>query len=273
MSDFEGKNVVELSVSVIDSFPDHPYLVTDDADMKSLKKSISERGVINPAIVRQKSDGRYEMISGHRRRYACASIGQKLLPCIVVDVDDDTATLMMVEANYNRSKLLPSEKAKAYSMQYEAMKHQGQSSGVDVGEGLRSDEILARKTGESRSQIQRYLKIVKLIPELIMLVDKGKLALRPAVALSELTYDDQKHILKCYEQYGIVPTETQVCELSSKLFALDYDDVVKVLLKNHNEQSGKIYFDVKDIACFFRKGASKDYMKRSIIELLEANSY
>lgn len=280
MNDFEGKSVIELSASVIDSFPGHPYAVTDDADMEALKKSISERGVINPVIVRKKSDGRYEMISGHRRKYACESLGLGNLPCIVVEVDNDTATLMMVDANKNRSKLRPSEKAKAYDMQYRALKHQGKRLCDDSGDDLRSDEILARMIGGSRSQIHRYRKLLKLIPGILALVDDGVLGIRPAGALSELSEEMQEYVLNCYEQYGVVPTEMQVNEISNlpldswdREDSVSYNDVVDILVNQSVKISGRISFEVKDLLEYFPEAESKEEIKESIMDLLLTEKY
>lgn len=268
MVNIEEKGIVEIRIDGIDPFPGHPYLVVDNHDLSALKKSVSENGIISPVIVRPKMDGRYELISGHRRKRVCELLGWETIPSIVVNIDDDAATIMMVESNRHRKRVLPSEKAKAYSMQYEALKRQRIGSGVTSGNPLRSDEILARKTGESRSQIHRYLKLSKLIPELLSLVDEGKLAIRTAVVLSELSGSDQGLISQCYCLHGAIPTERQADEIVSLYYSLSYDDVEDIIMRGDCEQRGRIVFEIKDIAKYFPGMKSKDEIKEAIMDLL-----
>ena len=175
----------DIPLELIDDFPDHPFKVRDDEDMMQLVESVKERGVITPATVRQKEDGRYELISGHRRKRACELAGFETLRCEVVDLTRDEATILMVESNFQRSQILPSEKAFAYKMRMEAMKRQaGRPSKENVspvGTNLRTDELIAQETGDSRNQIHRYIRLTNLVPELLDLVDEGRMKMRPAV--------------------------------------------------------------------------------------------
>ena len=173
----------DIPLTEIDEFPDHPFKVRDDEDMAQLIESIKERGVITPATVRQKEDGRYELISGHRRKRACELAGFDTLRCEVVDLNRDEATILMVESNYQRSQILPSEKAYAYKMRLEAMKRQGFRSDLTstpVGQKF-SVEQIADKSDDSKTQIQRYIRLTNLVPELLEYVDEGRIKMRPAV--------------------------------------------------------------------------------------------
>ena len=192
----------DIPLELIDDFPDHPFKVRDDEDMMQLVESVKERGVITPATVRQKEDGRYELISGHRRKRACELAGFETLRCEVVDLDRDAATILMVESNYQRSQILPSEKAFAYKMRLDAMKRQGQRTDltsapvVQKFEGKTTREIVAAESGESHEQVRRYIRLTNLVPELLELVDEGKIKMRPAVELSYLNEDSQRDVVE-----------------------------------------------------------------------------
>lgn len=190
----------DIPLELIDDFPDHPFKVRDDEDMMQLVESVKERGVITPATVRQKEDGRYELISGHRRKRACELAGFETLRCEVVNLDRDAATILMVESNYQRSQILPSEKAFAYKMRLEAMKRQGQRTdltSVPVAQKSKtSREELGEQVGESQDQIRRYIRLTNLVPELLELVDEGKIKMRPAVELSYLNEESQRDVVE-----------------------------------------------------------------------------
>ena len=196
--DAKLSKIRDIPLELIDDFPDHPFKVRDDEDMIQLVESVKERGVITPATVRQKEDGRYELISGHRRKRACELAGFEALRCEVVDLDRDAATVLMGESNYQRSQILPSEKAFAYKMRLEAMKRQGQRSDLTlspVGTKFdRSSEAITEETGDSRNQIHRYIRLTNLVQELLDLVDEGKIKMRPAVELSYLDEDSQRAV-------------------------------------------------------------------------------
>ena len=183
----------DIPLEEIDDFPDHPFQVREDEDMFQLVESIKERGVITPATVRQKEDGRYELISGHRRKRACELAGFETLRCEVVDLDRDEATILMVESNFQRSQILPSEKAHAYKMRLDAMKRQaGRPSKNNSATllqnfgGKTTREIIAAESGESHEQVRKYIRLTNLVPELLEFVDEGRIKMRPAVELSYL---------------------------------------------------------------------------------------
>ena len=200
----------------IDEFPDHPFKVRDVEDMAQLIESIKERGVITPATVRQKEDGRYELISGHRRKRACELAGFDTLRCEVVELNRDEATILMVESNYQRSQILPSEKAYAYKMRLEAMKRQAgrpsKDNLVPVGQNF-SREELATQSGESQTQIQRYIRLTNLVPELLEYVDEGRIKMRPAVELSFLDEDSQRDVVDEIDLNDATPSHDQTIRM------------------------------------------------------------
>ena len=210
----------DIPLELIDDFPDHPFKVRDDEDMIQLVESVKERGVITPATVRQKEDGRYELISGHRRKRACELAGFEALRCEVVDLDRDAATVLMVESNYQRSQILPSEKAFAYKMRLEAMKRQAgrpsKDNSVPVAqnyEGKTSRELLGEQVGESQDQVRRYIRLTNLVPELLELVDEGKIKMRPAVELSYLDEDSQRAVVDEIDLNQCTPSHDQTIRM------------------------------------------------------------
>ena len=215
--DAKLSKIRDIPLELIDDFPDHPFKVRDDEDMIQLVESVKERGVITPATVRQKEDGRYELISGHRRKRACELAGFEALRCEVVDLDRDAATVLMVESNYQRSQILPSEKAFAYKMRLEAMKRQGQRSDLSsspVGTKFdRSSEAITEETGDSRNQIHRYIRLTNLVPELLDLVDEGKIKMRPAVELSYLDEDSQRAVVDEIDLNQCTPSHDQTIRM------------------------------------------------------------
>ena len=215
--DAKLSKIRDIPLELIDDFPYHPFKVRDDEDMIQLVESVKERGVITPATVRQKEDGRYELISGHRRKRACELAGFEALRCEVVDLDRDAATVLMVESNYQRSQILPSEKAFAYKMRLEAMKRQGQRSDLTsspVGTKFdRSSEAITEETGDSRNQIHRYIRLTNLVPELLDLVDEGKIKMRPAVELSYLDEDSQRAVVDEIDLNQCTPSHDQTIRM------------------------------------------------------------
>ena len=213
--DAKLKRIHEIPIKEIDPFPDHPFKVRDDEDMENLVDSIKAKGVITPCMVRKTPDGRYEMISGHRRMRACEILGMERLRCEVVDLSKEEAAIMMVESNFQRSKILPSEKAFAYKMRLEAMNRQGERTDITsrpVGAKSRvdrSDEQLASVVQESARQIQRYIRLTELIPELLELVDEGHIGMRPAVELSYLGEEQQHDLAECIDMEQCTPTHEQ----------------------------------------------------------------
>ena len=209
-----------IPLELIDDFPDHPFKVRDDEDMMQLVESVKERGVITPATVRQKEDGRYELVSGHRRKRACELAGYETLRSEIVDLNRDEATILMVESNFQRSEILPSEKAFAYKMRLEAMKRQGQRTDLTlspVGTKLRTADELAQECGDSRNQIHRYVRLTNLVPELLEFVDEGRIKMRPAVELSYLDEDCQRDVVDEIDLNDATPSHDQTIRMR-KLF-------------------------------------------------------
>ena len=210
----------DIPLELIDDFPDHPFKVRDDEDMMQLVESVKERGVITPATVRQKENGRYELVSGHRRKRACELAGFETLRSEIVDLNRDEATILMVESNFQRSEILPSEKAFAYKMRLEAMKRQAgrptKNNLVPVGQNY-SREELAAQSGESQTQIQRYVRLTNLVPELLEFVDEGRIKMRPAVELSYLDEDCQRDVVDEIDLNDATPSHDQTIRMR-KLF-------------------------------------------------------
>lgn len=214
------QKIRDIPLAEIDDFPDHPFQVREDEDMFQLVESIKERGVITPATVRQKEDGRYELVSGHRRKKACELAGFETLRCEVVELTKDEATILMVESNFQRSQILPSEKAFAYKMRLEAMKRQAGRPSKENGatvlhnfDGRRSREILAEETGESHEQVRKYIRLTNLVPELLELVDEGKIKMRPAVELSYLDEDCQRDVVDEIDLNDCTPSHDQTIRM------------------------------------------------------------
>ena len=224
----------EIPISEIDEFPDHPFKVLMDEDMEQLVESIKRNGVMTPATVRLKEDGRYELISGHRRKKACELAGLETLKCEVKELTRDEAIIIMVESNLQRSTILPSEKAFAYKMRLEAMKRQAgrppKENSSPVGTHLRSDAELAEKVGESRNQIQRYIRLTELVPEILQMVDERQIAFRPAVEISYLSEEQQYTLLDAMEYNDATPSLAQAMGIRKKR---------KAQTKKSKKQGGK----------------------------------
>ena len=215
----------DIPLELIDDFPDHPFKVRDDEDMMQLVESVKERGVITPATVRQKEDGRYELVSGHRRKRACELAGFETLRSEIVDLNRDEASILMVESNFQRSEILPSEKAFAYKMRLEAMKRQGQRTDLTstplveklAGKDALSVSRIGEEVGESREQIRRYIRLTNLVPELLEFVDEGRIKMRPAVELSYLDEDCQRDVVDEIDLNDATPSHDQTIRMR-KLF-------------------------------------------------------
>ena len=206
----------DIPISEIDEFPDHPFKVLMDGDMEQLVESIKRNGVMTPATVRLKEDGRYELISGHRRKKACELAGLETLKCEVKDLTRDEAIIVMVESNLQRSVILPSEKAFAYKMRLEAMNRQGQRldlTSTPMVSKSRSNEALADKVGESREQIRRFIRLTELVPEILQMVDERQIAFRPAVEISYLTEEQQYTLLEAMEYNDATPSLAQAIKM------------------------------------------------------------
>ena len=209
----------DIPLELIDDFPDHPFKVRDDEDMMQLVESVKERGVITPATVRQKEDGRYELVSGHRRKRACELAGFETLRSEIVDLNRDEATILMVESNFQRSEILPSEKAFAYKMRLEAMNRQGQRNDLtsvpmaQKSEKKTSREKLGELVGESQDQIRRFIRLTELVPEILQMVDERQIAFRPAVEISYLTEEQQYTLLEAMSYNDATPSLAQAIKM------------------------------------------------------------
>ena len=214
----------DIPLELIDDFPDHPFKVRDDEDMMQLVESVKERGVITPATVRQKEDGRYELVSGHRRKRACELAGFETLRSEIVDLNRDEATILMVESNFQRSEILPSEKAFAYKMRLEALSRQGKRTDLTSNplgrksDGKETAQIIGEQSGDSQTQVRRYIRLTNLVPELLEFVDEGRIKMRPAVELSYLDEDCQRDVVDEIDLNDATPSHDQTIRMR-KLFS------------------------------------------------------
>ncbi len=212
----KASELKNIPLELLDDFPNHPFKVRDDEDMLELIESVTERGVLVPAIVRPKANGRYELISGHRRKRASECVGKDTLQCFVKDLDDAEAVIIMVDSNIQRSHIPPSEKAFAYKMKLDAMNIQGKRNDLTstpLVSKLRTSELLAEQVGESRETIRRYIRLTFLVPELLELVDEGRMKMRPAVELSYLDEDCQRDLVDAIDEEVCTPTHAQAIRL------------------------------------------------------------
>ena len=258
-----------LPIHKLKPFDGHPFYVKDDGDMEQLTESIRSQGVLTPLVVRPLGTGEYEVISGHRRLHACKKAGIEMIPAFIYSMDRSEAVVAMVDSNLHREKLLPSEKAFAYKMKMDAMKHQGTSR--QLGTKLRSDEEIAETAGESARQIQRYIRLTNLIPEILQMVDEGKIALTPAVELSYLDKDTQEIVLDAMEQEDCTPSYSQAVRMK-KLYnsnLLDEDTIYSIMAEEKANQREKISFHVNDIRDYFPRGYTASQMSREILQALE----
>lgn len=268
------EKVEKIAVSSISNFPNHPYQVKDNEEMEDFVENIKQKGVIHPVIVRPKEDGTYEMISGHRRKRACELAGIKEIPAIVRDMSDEDAIIYMVDSNKQREKILPSEKAFAYKMKLEAMKRQGQRSDLTsrpMVDKLKSADIMGEEVGESGRQIQRYIRLTELIPELLQLVDDEKMKLRPAVEISYLTKSEQEYVFEAMEYNEVFPSHPQARELKklSTEGKLTDDEIDRIMSEEKPNQKENIKFSVDKVRGYFPKEYTPTEMQNIIVKLLE----
>ena len=270
----KAKNTVQamqLPVDKLHPFEGHPFQVKDDAEMDQLVWSILTQGLLTPITVRPLENNEYEVISGHRRLHACKKAGIEMVPALIYALNRDEATIAMVDSNLHREKILPSEKAYAYKLKMDAMSHQGTSS--QLGTKLRTDEMIAQQSGESRNQIQRYIRLTYLIPEILSMVDNGKIALTPAVELSYLTKQEQQDLLETMESEDCTPSLSQAIQMKrlSQAGELDIDRIFDMLREPKANQIDKISFRTMDIRKYFPKSYDAARIQAHIIKLLEAD--
>src|SRR5574344_64818 len=280
--DDKKEKVETIDISLIDDFKEHPFKVIENDELKSLEESIQTSGVLSPVIVRPKDDGRYEMISGHRRKFACNKLGIETIPCLVKNLTDDEATIFMVDSNLQREKLLPSEKAFAYKMKYEALKHQGTSLPQDttlrpVGTKLRSDSILAEEVNESARQIQRYIRLTNLVPELLEMVDNAEcglspsIAFRPAVELSYLMEDEQRDLVDFIDDEEATPSLAQAIKMKklSQDGNLDIDTIHEIMEEQKANQITKFKIPEEKLMKVIPKNVDRSNVEDFVIKACE----
>ena len=268
--------IADIPLTEISDFPDHPYKVKQDESMLELAASIREKGVVNPALVRPKPEGGYEMVAGHRRKFASELAGKTNMPCIVRNLTDDEATIIMVDSNLQREKVLPSEKAFAYKMKLDAMKRQGQrtdltSTPVEQKLSKYSVEILGEAVGESRSQIQRYIRLTELITPILDMVDEGKIAMRPAVELSYLPKEQQQVLFDTMELEDCTPSHAQAIKMRKFAEAgkLNEDVILSIMTEEKPNQVEQFKIPKKRIDKYFSPGTTPKQMEDTIIKALE----
>ena len=260
---------MQLPVEKLRPFEGHPFQVKDDAEMDQLVFSILTQGLLTPISVRPIENGEYEVISGHRRLHACKKAGIETVPALIYSLDRDAATIAMVDSNLHREKILPSEKAFAYKMKFDAMNHQGKTSG-QVGQKWTRDQI---SEGESGRQVQRYIRLTELIPDILRMVDEGRIALTPAVELSFLTKQEQRDLLETMESEDCTPSLSQAIQMKklSQLGFLDMDKIFAILREPKANQQDKISFRVDDLRKYFPKSYTASRIQGHILKLLEAD--
>ena len=265
--------IYDIPLSEIDDFPNHPFKVKMDEDMNQLVQSVKERGIITPVTLRQKEDGRYEIVSGHRRRKACELAGLERVPAEIKELSRDEAIILMVEYNLQRSIILPSEKAFSYKMRLEAMKRQGQRTDLTSGPVVQkfSRDALGDKAEESGRQISRYIRLTELIPELLDMVDENKIAFRPAVELSYLTETEQHNLLNSISYNDATPSLPQAIRLKefSKAGKLSAEVIEAILGEEKPNQKEKISFKAERLRPYIPSSVPLEKTEDYIIKALE----
>lgn len=264
----------EIPLSEIDEFPNHPFHVRIDEDMDQLVESIKERGIITPVTLRQKPDGRYEIVSGHRRTKACELAGLATVKAEIKELSRDEAIILMVESNLQRTTILPSEKAFSYKMRLEAINRQGQRTDLTstpVVSKSRSNEVLGEIGGESREQVRRYIRLTHLIPPLLDLVDAGKIAFRPAVELSYLTEEEQNSLLDSISSEQSTPSLAQALKMKefSQNGRLNADVILSIMCEQKPNQKEKISFQSERLKSFIPKNFTAKQTEDYVIKALE----
>ena len=273
-ADAQREKVMEIPLSELHPFKDHPFKVKDDDAMMETADSIRQYGVLVPAIARPDPNGGYELVAGHRRHRASELAGKETMPVIVRDLDDDQATIIMVDSNLQRESLLPSERAFAYRMKLEAMRHQGERSDLtssQVGTKLRADEVLAQQAGSSRNQVQRYIRLTELIPQLLDMVDEKKIAVNPAYELSFLKKEEQVDLLDAMDSEQATPSLSQAQRLKkfSQEGRLNINVMRAIMSEEKKSDLDKVTFTSDTLRKYFPKSYTPARMQETIIKLLE----
>ncbi len=267
--DAKKPKVEAIPLADLMPFRNHPFKVKEDEEMAQLMRSIADAGVLSPALARPLPDGGYELISGHWRLAACKALGMDTMPVIIRDLTDEEAVITMVDSNLQREHILPSEKAFAYKMKYDALKHQGTSS--QLGTKLRTDELLAQNSSDSRNQIQRYIRLTHLIPGILKLVDEGKIALTPAVELSYLQPSEQEMLFSVMDSDEVTPSLSQARRLRcmSEAQTLTDDAVLQLLSEVKGNQVEYVKVPVDKLRSFFRPDTSMKQMTETLVKAMD----
>ena len=276
-TDQGGEQVVELPLAELHPFKNHPFKVKDDDAMMETADSIRQYGVLVPAIARPRPEGGYELIAGHRRHRACELAEKETMPVIVRDLDDDAATIIMVDSNLQRESLLPSERAFAYKMKLEAIKHQGSRNDLtcdQVGhksDGKKSVQLIAEQAGQSKTQVQKYIRLTELIPPLLDMVDERKIAFNPAYELSFLTKEEQAQLVEAmdYEQATPSLSQAQRMKKLSQAGKLTEDAMLAIMSEEKKGDLDKVTFTSDTLRKYFPKSYTPKRMEETIIKLLE----
>lgn len=269
------EKVWQIPLQDLYPFKDHPFQVRDDEEMQKVVDSVKEYGVVTPAIARRRPEGGYELISGHRRHHAAELAGLETMPVIVRDLDDDAATILMVDANLQREEILPSEKAKAYKMKLEAIKHQGQrrdlTSGQFVQKFKTSVEQVAHDSGKNYKQVQRYIRLTELIPEIQEMVDEGQMALNPAVEVSYLKPEEQKGLLEAMDYGQATPSLSQAQRMKnlSRAGLCTTEAMCAVMSEDKKQDVDRVVIKKEAIEKYFPKSYTPLQMEETIIKLLD----
>ena len=267
--DAKKQKVEAIPLADLTPFRNHPFKVKEDEEMAQLMRSIADVGVLSPALARSLPDGGYELISGHRRLAACKALGMDTMPVIIRDLTDEEAVITMADSNLQREHILPSEKAFAYKMKYDALKHQGTSS--QLGTKLRTDKLLAQNSSDSRNQIQRYIRLTHLIPDILKLVDEGKIALTPAVELSYLQPSEQEMLFSVMDSDEVTPSLSQARRLRrmSEAQTLTDDAVLQLLSEVKGNQVEYVKVPVDKLRSFFRPDTSVKQMTEMLVKAMD----
>ena len=276
LSNIKEVQAMQLPIQKLRPFENHPFQVKDDDEMNQLVWSVLTQGVLTPLVVRPLENDEYEVISGHRRLHACQKAGIEAVPALIYALDRDAAAIALVDSNLHREKILPSEKAFAYKLKMDAMSRQGQRTDLtstQVGRKLETAEIIGEQSGESRNQVRRYIRLTELIPEILRMVDAGKIALTPAVELSYLTRQEQQDLLETMESEDCTPSLSQAVQMKklSQSGELNMDRIFEILREPKANQQEKISFRVEDLRKFFPKTYSVARIQERILKLLEAD--
>ena len=267
--DEKREKIIDIPLTELHTFKNHPFRVEVNDELREMARSILDHGVVTPAIARPRPEGGYELLSGHRRKAACQLAGLETLPTVVRGLDDDAATIVMVDSNQQRENLLPSEKAFAYQMKLEAIKHQGKATSRQVVGKLESADVIA--DDESGRNVQRYIRLTYLLPELLKMVDEGRIAMTPAVELSYLPKKLQEELMDTCEMLDCTPSLSQAVEMKKLAQAgkLKAEDVVTIMSRLKANQQDKLTFRKDTFEAYFPKGYTARQMEESIINLLK----